>query len=86
MIALDSDHVSVLKSLSSRRRDRLVSRMALSNDQQFAVSVATTEEQIRGWLSAIARERLVTRQVIAYRELANLSEFFAGFTILPFDD
>ena len=48
MIALDSDHVSVLESLSSRRRDRLVSRMALSDDQQFAVSVATTEEQMRG--------------------------------------
>ena len=28
----------------------------------------------------------MTRQVIAYRELANLFEFFAGFTILPFDD
>ena len=28
----------------------------------------------------------MTRQVIAYRELANLFEFFAKFTILPFDD
>ena len=86
MIALDSDHISVLKSPDSRRRDRLVARMATSIDDEFGVSIVTTAEQMRGWLSAIARERLITRQVSAYRELATLFEFFVEFAILPFDD
>jgi tRNA(fMet)-specific endonuclease VapC len=40
---------------------------------------------MRGWLAAIAKERLVRRQVAAYRELSSLFEFFATFLIAPFD-
>jgi tRNA(fMet)-specific endonuclease VapC len=52
----------------------------------IAVSVVSIEEQMRGWLAAIAKERQAKRQVTAYRELAQLFEFFAEFTIIPFDD
>ena len=40
---------------------------------------------MRGWLAAIAKERLAQRQVSAYRELSSLFEFFAAFPIAPFD-
>ena len=40
---------------------------------------------MRGWLAAIAKERLARRQVAAYRELSSLFEFFATFPIAPFD-
>jgi tRNA(fMet)-specific endonuclease VapC len=43
------------------------------------------EETMRGWLAAIAKERLARRQVAAYRELSSLFEFFAAFMIAPFD-
>lgn len=86
MIALDTDHISILRSPGGPRRDRLVSRMAASLDQKFAVSIAVLEEQARGWLAVISKERLVARQVVAYRELADLFLSADEFTILPFDD
>jgi tRNA(fMet)-specific endonuclease VapC len=39
-----------------------------------------------GWLATVAKERTARCQVPAYRELASLFDFFAGFTIAPFED
>lgn len=86
MIALDTDHISILRSPGGLRRDRLVSGMAASLDQKFAASIAVLEEQARGWLAVISKERLVARQVVAYRELADLFLSADEFTVLPFDD
>ena len=41
---------------------------------------------MRGWLAAIAKERSALRQVLGYRELALLFEFYQEFEIVPFDD
>ncbi len=41
---------------------------------------------MRGWLATIAKERQVTRQVKPYGDLGRMVEYFAGFTLLPFDD
>ncbi len=87
MILLDTDHVTVLKYPASDRGVRLRERLlALSADEVVAVSVVSVEEQMRGWLAAIAKERQAKRQVVAYQDLANLFEFFAEFTIALFDD
>ena len=59
-------------------------RLDQSNDT-IATSVANVEEAMRGWLASIAREKNIERQVFAYRELAELFEFFAGFTIAVLD-
>ena len=37
---------------------------------------------MRGWLSAIAKERTLLRQIITYRELTDLFDFFAKFNII----
>jgi tRNA(fMet)-specific endonuclease VapC len=34
---------------------------------------------MRGWLSAIAKERTLLRQITAYQELTDLFDFFAKF-------
>ncbi|MBX9580954.1 MAG: type II toxin-antitoxin system VapC family toxin [Gemmataceae bacterium] len=85
MILLDTDHVSVLRMPASARRDRLVGRMALAAEP-IGIPVVATEETMRGWLSAIAKERRADRQVYAYRELGDMFAFFARFPITPFDD
>jgi tRNA(fMet)-specific endonuclease VapC len=41
---------------------------------------------MRGWLAVIAREKLASRQVFGYRELALLFEFYQSFEIVPFDE
>ncbi len=48
--------------------------------------MVNVEEQMRGWLAAIAKERLPRRQIAPYRDLAGLFDFFRGFTIGLFDD
>jgi tRNA(fMet)-specific endonuclease VapC len=85
VILLDTDHVSVLRMPTSARRQRLVSRLALAADEVIAIPVVVTEETMRGWLSALAKERQVRRQLFAYRELADLFQFFARFPIVAFD-
>ena len=84
MILLDTDHISPLQ-IASRRRDALVARMALA-DETFGVTIVSIEEQMRGWLATIAKERQVARQVKPYFELGRLFTFFQAFSIQPFDD
>ena len=86
MIVLDTDHVSVLGFPESDRCRRLVARLDAAGDEVVAVSCVTVEEQMRGWLAAIAKERKPKRQVVAYREFTELWAFFAHFTVLPFTD
>jgi hypothetical protein len=50
----------------SERRTRLVEPMTLSHDQHFGIPIVAVEETMRGWLAAIAKERLARRQVTAY--------------------
>ncbi|AWM36169.1 tRNA(fMet)-specific endonuclease VapC [Gemmata obscuriglobus] len=85
MILLDTDHVTVLRMPPGSRRELLVARLAGASEE-IGVAVVTVEEQMRGWLAAVAKERQVRRQVGPYRELAALFDFFAEFTIAPFSD
>ena len=87
MILLDTDHATVLKYPSGIRRDRLRGRLdGLPDEEIVAVTIVTIEEQMRGWMASLAKERNSQRQVAPYRELATLFEFFSQFTIVPFDD
>jgi|SRR5580765_4411355 len=52
----------------------------------FVVPIVVIEETMRGWLAAIAKERLARRQVTGYRELSRLFQFFTTFPVAPFDD
>ena len=85
MILLDTDHLTVLQTPDSGRRARLVSRIALADDA-IGTPVVCVEEQMRGWLASIAKERLPTRQVRSYARLADLFTFFADLDIAAFDD
>ena len=86
MILLDTDHVSVLRMPSSDRRSRLLARLALTTDERIAIPIVAAEETMRGWLSAIAKERQPRRQVYAYRELASVFQFFAAFESALFEE
>lgn len=84
MILLDSDHLTILQTPDSDRRDRLVARMALANDV-IGTTVVNVEEQMRGWMASIAKERQALRQVRSYTRLAHLFDFFSDYEIAPFD-
>jgi len=54
--------------------------------EEFVTSIVNAEEIMRGWLAVISRERKVKRQNNAYARLGRLFDFFADWTVLPFDD
>ena len=63
MILLDTDHVSLLKYPESERGARLERKLgALPRGEVVATSIVSIEEQMRGWLAAIAKERESRRQ------------------------
>jgi tRNA(fMet)-specific endonuclease VapC len=86
MILLDTDHLTLLKYPDNERGVRLSKRLrALPSEKIVAISIISVEEQMRGWLAAIAKERQAARQVFAYGELARLIDYFRAFTMLLFD-
>ena len=87
MILLDTDHITHLKYPDSEPGRRLIDRMnAASASETFGVAIVTVEERMRGWLAVIAKEKAAIRQVVGYRELAKLFEFYQEFEIAPFDE
>jgi tRNA(fMet)-specific endonuclease VapC len=86
MILLDTDHLTILKYAESDRCKALQARFAASDDKQVATTVITAEEQLRGWLASVARERQVHRQVFGYHELLRQLDFLARWTVVPFDE
>ena len=87
MILLDTDHLTALKYPEHPRGMQLVAKLdALPVDETIGLSIVTVEEQMRGWLAAIARERQSHRQVRAYDELERLFQYFQFFNIAAFDE
>jgi tRNA(fMet)-specific endonuclease VapC len=85
VILLDTDHLTPLKYPDSPRYAALTARLEASPDQDIGTTIISIEEQWRGWLAVISREREVTRQVRAYQELLGLLDFLGRWTVLPFD-
>ena len=77
MILLDTDHLIVLKYTDSERHARLHGRLLAAAPELIGTTIVNVEEQMRGWLSAIAKERTLLRQITAYRELTDQFDFFA---------
>ena len=74
---LDTDHLTVLRFGKGERFDRLIGRLSKS-DNPLATTIVNLEEQMRGWLAAVAKEKTPERQVQAYRELAALFSRFVA--------
>ena len=86
MILLDTDHLTVLRHRSYSLHAGLVSRLQAANDPRIAATVISLEEQMRGWIASIAKERQSRRQVRAYHRLAGLFEFFRSYHLALFDE
>jgi tRNA(fMet)-specific endonuclease VapC len=63
LILLDTDHLTVLKYTESERHARLHARLLAAAPELIGTTIVNVEEQMRGWLSAIAKERTRLRQI-----------------------
>lgn len=85
MIILDTDHINELQNSQGNKYQNLSARMSASLDQQFATTVVTLEEQMRGWLALIHRTKDVHGQLSAYTKLNDVVDYFSRWNRLPFD-
>jgi tRNA(fMet)-specific endonuclease VapC len=85
MILLDTDHVSLLQR-GGPLGDRIRARLRLLG---LAVHPPTTiisyEEQLRGWISELAKAKKLTLQIELYARLRTNLEYFCATDIADFD-
>src|SRR5687768_1842131 len=84
MIVFDTDHLSVMAMLGPRA-EQINRRRLRSPDQDFAITIVSIEEQMRGWLAEIHR-RKISEQLIPYSRLNRLVSFWHQWEVLPFDE
>lgn len=86
MIILDSDHLSFLEHPDNQLSQLLESKLSFVTDEPLVTTVVSMEEQMRGWLAAIARTKRLHDQSLYYKRLAGLVHFFGRWELLPFDE
>ena len=84
MILLDTDILSIVQRAEGLAYEKVVERLDSANEE-VAVTIVSFEEQMRGWLSFIARARTSSQQVNAYAKLRALLEDFNTRPVLDFD-
>lgn len=84
MFVLDTDHLSELE-VRSPAGLRLLRRLEQSREDAVITAV-TCEEQLRGWLAEIHRQKRPRDQITGYARLIRTIETLARWTILPLDD
>jgi tRNA(fMet)-specific endonuclease VapC len=85
VIILDTDHISILQDNQAKEHATLLANMSASTYQDFAVTVVTLEEQIRGWLAYLNRSPDVSNHVTPYDRLIGIVQFFSQWAVLRFD-
>lgn len=83
MIVLDTDHLSCLE-WGSEESACLRSRLAEASDRQIVVSIASYEEQMRGWMALLAKTPDVRKQVDTYSRLRKHLQLYCSIPLLDF--
>ena len=84
MLVLDTDHLGEFENASATGA-RLNERL-LASGEELAATIVSVEEQLRGWLAQIHRLHAdAYAQIPAYARLQRRLEFYADWTVLPWD-
>lgn len=84
MYLLDTDHISLMDR-GGAEGERIRLRLARIPPDDVYASIISYEEQVRGWMSAIAHARTSERQILFYGELERLLRFYCVTPMLSFD-
>ncbi|MCI0536524.1 MAG: type II toxin-antitoxin system VapC family toxin [Verrucomicrobiales bacterium] len=84
VIVLDTDVLSLVQRGDGPAYDQLVLRLDAADDD-VSVCIVSFEEQMRGWLTYIARSKSLNQQIEGYAKLHALLDDFTTRPILDFD-
>jgi tRNA(fMet)-specific endonuclease VapC len=85
MYLLDTDHLSIAVQ-DTIEGFNLGRRLAAVPPEAVAVTIITYEEQMRGWLTYIARTKTIGQQVDAYRRLRDHVARYRKIPLIDFDE
>lgn len=84
MYILDTDHISILDR-GGMEAQRLRLRLANINPSQVVATIISYEEQMRGWLSQIAKVKTIEEQVEGYKKLHRQLTNYCAIPVIEFD-
>lgn len=83
MLILDSEHVS--EFIRATAAGQLLRAKLETTELETATTIVSIEEQFRGWLSEIRKQRNPHRAIAYYAKLQEILELACDWTILPWD-
>jgi tRNA(fMet)-specific endonuclease VapC len=83
MLVLDTDHLVELDRGSSQ--GAALQRKLDDAGDAVVTTIISAEEQFRGWLAQIHRQRDPHEQIATYQRLQRRITFFAAWYVLPWD-
>lgn len=86
LVVLDTDHLSVLERHEQPSATSLRARLALLPPEEVVTTIISYEEQVRGWMTYLARTQSVAQQVEAYRRLLQPLDSYRRIPVLGFDE
>ena len=86
MVVLDTDHMSVLERREQPGSGNLRMRLAELPPSDVVTPVISYEEQIRGWMTYLARARSMAQQITAYDRLLAHLDNYRRIPVLAFDE
>ncbi len=85
MIILDTDCLSLLERQTGKDYLRLQAKLDEFPSDEIVTTIITYEEQMRGWMSYLAKMRSIDEQVFAYETLKQYFDYFKTLTVIDFD-
>ncbi len=86
MYILDTDHMSLLERASSHEAQRLHFRLKKLLPEERLTTIISFEEQVRGWMSLLAKARDLEQQIFAYEKLKRTLKNFGKLEVLDFNN
>jgi tRNA(fMet)-specific endonuclease VapC len=86
MIILDTDCISLLQRENILLGSHLQTNLDKFPTEDIFTTIITFEEQMRGWLSFIAKSKTLEQQIYAYSRLHAFLNNFRQSLVLDFDE
>ena len=86
MIILDTDCVSLLSREKILESSKLRQRLDSFPPDELFTTIITFEEQMRGWLSFVAKAKTPEQQVYAYEQLHQFLKNYRKALVLDYDE
>ena len=84
MYILDTDQLSLIQR-NGQEGKRILARLSAVKNPAIAVTVITSEEQVRGRLNLVSKAKTLDERIRAYAGLQQISTDYRSITVISFE-